>query len=212
MAKQESIFPFIGKLGDSIGYLCDGEYRLRAMPVEVRQTVATRRSAQSFGVASKKGALIRKAFYKELDVSRDSGHVNRLNKMLIAAGDNHTAITGFRFNSCAGIDRFLRLAPALTDGILHIPPQRLAQYQHVIAVEVKVIAARIDFTIMQVSGTYASKLNIDPRGYFEGTNVPLDVPGGGTLIVTVQVRGIYKQGPSDNRQDLAAEIIAVVAP
>ncbi len=85
MAKQISLITFTGKLGNLIGYERGGKYFLRSMPEIVRQTTATRRAAQRFGIASRKAALIRSAFYDELDIHCDSSHVNRLNRILIGA-------------------------------------------------------------------------------------------------------------------------------
>lgn len=213
MAKQTSIIPFTGKLGNLIGYERNGEYFLRTMPEIVRQTHATRRAARRFGMVSRKAALIRHAFYSDLDIPCDNGHVNRLNKVLIAAGRNHEAITGFRFNQHTGIDRFFTVVPRLLENdILHVPAQTISQYKGLNALEVKVIAARIDFIRGQITGTGTTILMINPDMPFEETNIPLDIPGAGTLVVTLQVRGMHKDGVSGNRQHLAADIIAVVAP
>ncbi len=213
MARQTSIIPFTGKLGNLIGYERNGQYFLRSMPEVVRQTVATRRAAYRFGQASRKGALIRHAFYGDLDIPCDSGHINRLNRVLIAAGSNYAAIKGFRFNQHAGIDRFFTIAPKLfRNNTLHIPPQTLARYKGITALEVKVIATRIAFTSRQVGNVEAVTLKIDVNKPFEGINIPLDVTGDGTLVVTLQVRGIHEDCTSCNRQYLAADIIAVATP
>ncbi|PSL24433.1 hypothetical protein [Chitinophaga ginsengisoli] len=213
MAKQKSLFPYSGQLRDLIGYERNGEHFLRRRPEIVRQTAATRRAAQRFGVASRKAAMIRKAFYHELDIRCDNGHINRLNKLMINAAGNNTAITGFRFNQHAGTDRFFTVAPRLfRNEVLHIPPQILARYKGITMLEVKVIAARIDFNTHQVIGTETAMLMIDPRESFEGANISLNVRGEGTLVVALQVCGMYKNGPSCNRKYLAADIIAVAVP
>ncbi|MCF6404399.1 hypothetical protein L3C95_15990 [Chitinophaga filiformis] len=213
MAKQTSLFPFTRKLGNVIGYERNGQYYLRSMPEFVRQNAATRRAAQRFGIASSKGALIRHTFYPDLDIRCDSGHINRLNKAFIAAGDNNTAITGFRLNQHAGIDRFFSIAPRLfRNETLHIPKQTLAYHKDITALEVKVIAARIDFQTREVTGIDTAMLTIDPRKPFEGTDIALNVPGKGTLVITLQVRGMHKDRPSSNRLYLAADIIAVATP
>ncbi|MGO4293536.1 hypothetical protein [Chitinophaga sp. RAB17] len=213
MAKQMSILPFTGKLGPLIGYKRNGQYFLRSMPESVRQTTATRRASRRFGIASRKGAFIRKAFYPQLDIHCDGGHINRLNRILIAAGDHHAAITGFRFNQHAGVDRFFTVAPRLcNNGILHIPAQTIAGYKGIAALEVKVIATRIDFISRQVTGSETVTLMIAPDTTFQETNVSLDVPGQGSLVVVFQVRAMYKDGPSRGRQYMAADIIAVAAP
>jgi hypothetical protein len=213
MAKQMSIIPFTGKLGPLIGYKRNGQYFLRSMPARVRQTPATRRASRRFGIASRKGAFIRHALYPHLDIRCDGGHINRLNKVLIAAGDNHAAITGFRFNRHTGVDRFFTVAPRLLpNGILNIPAQTLMGHKGIAALEVKVIATRIDFISRQVAGSETVALIINPDCTFEETNVSLDVPGEGSLVVVFQVRAMYKDGLSGNRQYMAADIIAVAAP
>jgi hypothetical protein len=213
MAKQMSVIPFTGKLGNLIGYKRNGKYFLRSMPESVRQTAATRRASRRFGIASRKGAFIRNAFYSHLDIHCDGGHINRLNRVLIAAGDHHAAITGFRFNQYAGVDRFFTMAPRLLpNGILKNPPHTKVRHKGIAALEVKVVATRIDFRSRQVVGSETFALMLNPDIPFEETNVSLDVPGEGSLVVVFQVRGIYKDGPSGNRQHMAADIIAVVAP
>ncbi|HEY9258360.1 MAG TPA: hypothetical protein VIP81_10315 [Chitinophaga sp.] len=213
MAKQMSIIPFTGKLGHLIGYKRNGKYFLRSMPESVRQTAATRRASRRFGIASRKGAFIRHAFHSNLDIHCDGGHINRLNRILIAAGDHHAAITGFRFNQHTGVDRFFTVAPRLfSNGILNIPAQTIVGYQGIVALEVKVIATRIDFISCQVVGSETVTLMLDPDTTFEESNVSLDVPAAGTLVVVFQVRAMYKDGPSGNRQYMAADIIAVAAP
>ncbi|MGO4288695.1 hypothetical protein [Chitinophaga sp. RAB17] len=213
MAKQMSIIPFTGKLGPLIGYKRNGNYFLRSMPESVRQTTATRRASRRFGIASRKAAFIRHAFYPHLDIHCDGGHINRLNRILIAAGDHHAAITGFRFNQHTGVDRFFTVAPRLfRNGILNIPAQTIAGYKGIAALEVKVIATRIDFKSGQAAGSETVTLMIDPDTPLQETNVSLDVPGQGSLVVVFQVRAMYKDGPSGNRQYMAADIIAVAAP
>jgi hypothetical protein len=213
MAKQMSVIPFTGKLGDLIGYKRNGKYFLRSMPESVRQTTATRRASRRFGMASRKGAFIRNAFHPNLDIHCDGGHINRLNKVLIAAGDNHAAITGFRFNQHTGVDRFFAVAPKLLpNGILNIPAQTIARFKGIAALEIKVIATRIDFISRKVAGSETFALMLDTDATFQETNVSLDVPGKGSLVVVFQVRGMYKDGPSCNRQYMAADIIAVAAP
>ena len=213
MAKQMSIIPFTGKLGHLIGYKRNGQYFLRSMPESVRQTAATRRASRRFGIASRKGAFIRHAIYSNLDIHCDGSHINPLNRVLIAAGDDYAAITRFRFNQHTGVDRFFTVAPRLLrNGILNIPAQTIVGFQGIAALEVKVIATRIDFISRQVVGSETVALMIKPDTAFEETNVSLDVPGEGTLIVIFQVRALYNDGPSGNRQYMAADIIAVVAP
>lgn len=135
-------------------------------------------------------ALIRHAVYPHLDIRRDSSHVNRLNKLLIRAAGNTGDITGFRFNQHTSINRFFSVSPKLfRDGRLHLPSQHIACYQDITTLEVKVKAVRLNFVTRQVTGSDTVIMTIDPAIPFTGADIPLDVPGNGTLIVTLQVRG-----------------------
>ena len=212
MAKQTSLLTFTGKLGDIIGYCRNDHYFFRSMPQAVRQTAATRRAARRFGEASRKGRLIRNAFSAALDVPCDGGHVNRLNKALIAAGSNHPGyMAGFRFNRHAATSLFFAITPGISrNGTLHIPAQQLPQLKGINALEVKVIAARIDFAQRRITGTDAAVIYIDLRQLFEGAALRVEAPGEGTFVVTLQVRGFRDGEASGQRKYLAADIIAVV--
>jgi hypothetical protein len=213
MALQTSLITFTGKLGNVIGYRSNDKYLLRSAPQAVRQTTATRHAAQRFGMASKKGALIRNAFYNRLDVRCDGSHVNRLNQAIILAGRNNTAaITGFRFNKHTGIDKFFALAPQLsTDNVLHIPAQSLPRLKGITALEIKVIATRINFSAHRVINTEAATLTLDLQEAFAGAAISVDVPGQGTLMVALQVIGMQYQEAACNVKYLAADIVAVSA-
>jgi len=213
VAKQKTIIPLTGKWGNQIGYMRNGKFFVRSAPEKVRQNPATRRAAARFGAYSRKAKLIRHAVYTDLDVRCDSTHINRLNKVLIAAAGNHEAIKGFRFNQDTGIDRFFTVIPHLSkDGVLHIPAQDIVRYKGITTLELKAIAVRIDFDNQQVTGTDTVDLSIDAQQPFDGTNIPLYVPGEGTLILTLQVKAMLKDGPSGNKQFLAADIITVITP
>jgi hypothetical protein len=213
MAKQNALLHFTGTLGNLVGYERNGGFFLRSKARIVRQTPATRRAARRFGIASRKGAMIRHAFYDNLDIRCDSNHINRMNKVLIAAAGNNAAIVNFRFNQHTGVDRFFTVLPTISsDGSVHIPAQTLAQYKNVIALEVKVIAARIDFIAGQVTGTATAVMTMYTGECFRGADISLGVPATGTLLVTLQVRAIDNDGLSFNRQYQAADMIAVIAP
>ena len=211
MATLTSLLTFTGRLGDIIGYRRNGRYFLRSMPQTVRQTTATRRAARRFGEASRKGRLIRSAFSPALDIPCDGSHVNRLNKALIAAGSRHPGIAGFRFNQRAATGIFFAVMPAVSkNGTLRIAAQQLPLLKGIHALEVKVIAARIDFAQRRVTGTDAAVIYIDPRQSFEGAALPVNVPGNGTLVITLQVRGFRDGAVLGERKYLAADIIAAV--
>jgi hypothetical protein len=214
MAKQNSLITFTGKLGNLIGYCRNGKYFLRSMPAIVRQTIATRKAAQRFGAASRKGALVRSALTPELDVRCDTSYVNRLTRALIpATGNRKRVIEGFRFNQDTGIDRFFTVAPVFSDDcVLQIPGQTLPRLKGITALEVKVIASCIDFITQQVVDTQAVTVILDLQEPFTGATLPVEVSGSGTLIVALQVRCIQGGAPSSDRRYQAADIIAVFEP
>lgn len=210
MARQNSFITFTGKLGNLIGYERNGKYFLRSAPEKVRQTPATRRAARRFGMISRKAALLRKAIYSEMDIPRDSGHINRLNKLLITAAGDHTAIKGFRFNEHIATDWFFTVPPRLfRNGILHFPAQCLSQCKDMISLEITVIVTHIDFKSHQVLHTDAISMTIGKGEAFSGMDIPLGESNTGTQIVTLQVRGIHKEGPTCNKRYFAADIISV---
>ncbi len=79
--------------------------------------------------------------------------------------------------------------------------------------EIKLIGTRIDFPSQQVTGSDATALYIDLEQRFtpfEGAELSVDLPGKGTLLVTLQVRLFLEDSVSLNRIYNAADIIAVV--
>lgn len=216
MATQTSLFPFIGKLGNLIGYCRNGKYFLRSMPSTVRQTTATRRASRRFGAASTKAALIRSAIIPELDIPFDSTLINRLNKLLINGGNRTAAITGFRFNQQTGADRFFSVAPRIPrmsdEHTLHIPTQTLCAIKDITSLEITVIATRIDFVRHKVISTDLHMITLDIREDFAGADIHIDAPGSGTLVLTMQIKGMHNHFSSTNRKYYAADIIAVIPP
>lgn len=212
MATLQSIITFTGKLGNIIGYNRGGRHFLRMRPQTVRQTEGTRRAAQRFGAASRKGGLIRRALLPEIDFHCDGGHVNRLTKTILDAGKNHHAgITGFRFNLQTGIERFFTVCPTFSaGGKLQIPAQALPAMGGADRMEVKLIATRIDFASRHVTATNATLLNIDLAQPFEGADMEVSVPGPGTLVIAMQVRVFIGGLPSANRKFMAADILGVI--
>lgn len=212
MAFLTSVITFTGKVGNVIAYKRNGKFCLRSAPETVRQTANTRRAAQWFGAASRKGAFIRSAMAPDIDILCDSSVVNRLNSTIVSAGrNNHAGVQGFRFNVHAGIEKFFPELPVLSqDGKLHIPAQKLQGFGNAVRMEVKLIATRIDFATRSVTGMDADVLHIDLEQPFDGADMTVDVPGKGTLLITLQVRTFLKDGLSYDRKLNAADIIAVV--
>ncbi len=207
-----SVITFSGRVGNVIAYKRGGKHCLRSMPELVRQTDNTRRAAKWFGAASRKGAFIRNAVAPDIDIYCDGEVVNRLNSTIVAAGrNNHAGLKGFRFNGHAGIEKFFPELPVCSpEGKLHIPAQKLHEYGDAVRMEIKLIATRVDFATRAVTGMDADMLHIDLEQPFEGADLTVEVPGKGTLLVTLQVRTFLKDGISYNRKYNAADIIAVI--
>jgi hypothetical protein len=218
MAKQTSVYKFTGKLDGLIGYRRKGVHCVRTMPQEVRQSAATKKASQHFGIASRKGRLIRRAVAGHLEVGYDGSLVNRLNKALIQAGNHHLqALEGFQFNQHTGLDKFFaKPAVVSPQGVVSIPAQVLPERKDIICWKIKAIAVRINFAEQRVVGTGAVEETIDAHQPFNGADLEATVPGKGTLLIVLQVRG-YKEDngklyASGDRRYMAAGIVAVVAP
>ncbi|SKC99027.1 hypothetical protein SAMN05660461_1340 [Chitinophaga ginsengisegetis] len=214
MAKQTGLLQFTGKLGNVIGYRRNGSYFIRSMPDTVQQTTATRRASRDFGIASRKGKLIRRAITPHLAINPGGTLVNRLNKALITATrDRLPELKGFRFNPYTGVEQFFSLQPIITTGgILHIPAQKLWPPAKATHLEIVVVAVRINFAQRQITGRTESATTIDLSQPFNGAELAATVPGRGTLLVTLQVRAYEHGAVIENRRSKAADIIAVVVP
>ncbi|HEY0612188.1 MAG TPA: hypothetical protein VGD35_21085, partial [Chitinophaga sp.] len=147
MALQTGVFKFTGRLQNVIGYRRNGKYFFRSMPDKVRQTASTKRAARHFGMASRRGKLIRKAVRSHLDMRYDGTLVNRLNKLFIQAGRDHFPnLQGFHFNKHTGIEKLFVELPVFTvNGTLHIPAQELLPQGNNTHIELRLIATRISF-------------------------------------------------------------------
>ncbi|MBW8683671.1 hypothetical protein [Chitinophaga rhizophila] len=214
MAKQTSLITFTGRLGNMIGYRRNRKFYLRSMPAIVRQTTATRRAAQRFGIASKHACLVRKALIPALDIPCDGHHVNRMNQLLMKGRSNRVCnLTGYRFNECTGITQLIGVAPYMgTDGRLYIPAQTLPAVKGCDAVEITVIVTRISFAYQQIKAVRATKTILQAGVHFDGAVLPVDIEGKGTLIIAVQVRLMCEGRPVCNSKQVAADILAVYTP
>lgn len=213
MAKQTGILQFTGRLGNIIGYRRNGSYFIRTMPETVRQTSATRTAAQHFGIASRKGKLIRHAITPHLDIRSDGALVNRLNKILIPAGKDHLhAIKGFRFNRHCGVEYFFPQQPVVQDNTLKIPAQIIPLQETATHLVVKAIAVRLCFRERCIENVHTATVTIDLNQPFNGTELETAVPGKGSLLVILQVQPCNGTYAIQNKRCMAADIIAVAAP
>ncbi|KAA2243812.1 hypothetical protein F0L74_15160 [Chitinophaga agrisoli] len=218
MAKQTGVIKFTGKLGNLIGYRRNGKHCLRTMPETVRQTVATRQAAARFGVASRKGKLIRRAIVPRLDIRCNGTLVNRLNRALIlTCKNNMQTLEGFRFNPHTGLDKLIPQLPVYTSaGILHLPAQELPKPGTATHLEFCAIAVRINFTERRVVHVEEATTLIDLRTPFTGLDLPISAPGKGALLLVLQVRACTAHNgiiqASGDRRQVAADIITVITP
>jgi len=220
MALQVGIHKFTGRLDNVIGYRRNGKYFLRSMPDKVRQTAATKRAARQFGIASRKGKLIRKAFRPHLDVRYDCSLVNRLNKLFIQAGpDSFPDLQGFHFNRHTGLEKLFTIPPIFTvNGTLHVPAQELEPQGTNTHLEVRLIAVRLDFRTQRLISSEASSaiIALDEDTPFNGLALNVPTEGEGVLMVTLQCRACKATNgilvPSYDRRYIAANIIHLAVP
>jgi hypothetical protein len=190
------------------------------MPDKVRQTAATKRAARHFGIASRKGKLIRAAFRPHLGVRFDCSLVNRLNSLFIQSGPNNFPdLQGFHFNRHTGLEKLFTIPPIFTiNGTLHIPAQELEPQGTNTHLEVRLIAARIDFRTQRVLRFESSSAIIDlnPDIPFNGLALSVPTEGEGVLMVTLQCRACKATNgvlyPSCDRRYIAADVIHLVVP
>jgi len=220
MALQVGIHKFTGRLDNVIGYRRNGKYFFRSMPDKVRQTAATKRAARHFGIASRKGKLIRNAFRPHLDVRYDCSLVNRLNKLFIQAGpDSFPDLQGFHFNRHTGLEKLFTIPPIFTvNGTLHVPAQELEPQGTNTHLEVRLIAVRLDFRTQRLISSEASSaiIALDEDTPFNGLALNVPTEGEGVLMVTLQCRACKATNgilvPSYDRRYIAANIIHLVVP
>lgn len=210
MAKQTGLIQFTGKLGNVIGYRRNGAWYMRSLPEKVRQTTATRQASRNFGIASRKGKLIRQAIVPHLDIFPGGAMGNCLNKTLIHAGKDLQALEGFRFNRHCGVEKFFSIQPViLPGGVIQLPAQTLPGQEAGALLEIKAIAVRVDFVTRKITGSRTATITADPQTPFNGATMEVMVPGKGTLLLVLQVR-LFKAGAASyNRRFMAANILSV---
>lgn len=213
MAKQTGLIQFTGKLGNVIGYRRNGAWCMRSLPEKVRQTTATRQASCNFGIASRKGKLIRQAIVPRLDIFPGGSMGNCLNKALIHAGKNLQSLEGFQFNRYTGVEKFFSIRPfILPGGIIQIPAQSLPEQEAGTLLEIKAIAVRINFTTGKITGSRTASITANPQTPFNGATLELMIPGKDTLMLVLQARLIKAGAPSHNRNFVAADILSICTP
>jgi len=220
MALQVGIHKFTGRLDNVIGYGRNGKYFLRSMPDKVRQTAATKHAARYFGIASRKGKLIRDAFRPHINIRHDGTVVNRLNKLFIQAGrSNFPDLQGFHFNRHTGLEKLFTIPPIFTvNSTLHIPAQELEPQGANTHLEVRLIAVRIDFRTQRVISSESSSaiIDLDENIPFNGLALRVPTEGEGILMVTLQCRACKAINcilyASNDRRYIAADVIHLAVP
>ena len=211
MAIQTGQIRFTGRIGDLIGYYRNGVHCLRSRPTKVHQTKATRQAAQQFGIASRKGKLIRQVFAPHLQGRKDGGWVNRLNKTLIESGLE--GLQGYRFNLQTGIDTFFSKFTIDNNNLLQIPAQELPALPcKATHLEVKLIAASINFNTGRVISSVSQSRFLDLEQAFEGIQFDAIAPTQGTLILALQVNAFQGNLPLLDKRYLATDLVAIQLP
>ena len=211
MAIQTGQIRFTGRVGDLISYYRNGMHCLRSRPATVHQTKATRQAAQQFGIASRKGKLIRQAFAPHLNGRKDGGWVNRLNKTLIQSGLE--GLKGYRFNQQTGIDTFFPQFTINNNNLLQIPAQVLpALPRKVTHLEVKLIAASINFNTGRVISTVSQSRFLNLAQPFEGLQFDAIAAKQGSLILALQVNAFQDNLPLLDKRFLTTDLIAIQIP
>lgn len=120
-----------GKMNNIIFYNVSGKSFARAMPVQVRQTAATKKRSTNFGIAQRAGAVLRSMLQQLLPFAKDKDMQRRFSGAIsqwLALGNINTLppqeelayISHFSFNPATGIAGRLKVALTITRPATHL--------------------------------------------------------------------------------------------
>jgi len=236
MGKQTSIVRYTGKVGDLIGYYHKGKLCFRSRPASVNRSEATKLSATDFGTASKAGKLLRQALKQELSIRHDGDLTNRLNTSMLQVlytgnqqkggrrilRKNLEMLAGFKLNQNTELGRLLPFKPVVVQdrhslriAIPALEARSILHAKNTTHVEIKAIAAGLNFNEGDYEQAASAKVLIDLRKPAEATELVLPFKAGDNeTIVVLQVKAFSEEGgrlyESGNRKYFAADIIDII--
>jgi hypothetical protein len=239
MATQNTILPFSGKLGNQIGYQRKKQYFLRAVPVNVKQTTATKRAARDFGTASKCSRVIRHALRENLLHCYDSSLTNRLNKafgQIVRADVHHLAgeriplvtnmdaLSGFQMNNATTVHQLLDVTPVIEKEVhqgisISLPAITCRNTKAVRGIThytIRAIALSVNFS-RETARQIASETILLKHGEkHPPVTLTLHSDEKEVGFILLEVQSFYKMNgqlyPSQNKKGHALDIIAILPP
>ena len=150
-----------GRMGNVIFYKRSGGYFAKAVPVKVRQSVATTIRSKNFGIASSAGRILRQRLEPALPFPKDKSMQSRFSGAIakwLGLTDTSTLqpqinfpyVNGFSFNEAASISERWKLPLAVTvinDQLLQlsipafVPAQCITAPANTVSVECSILAA-----------------------------------------------------------------------
>jgi len=124
MAKIKFIYAS-GRIGKLVGVERYGKWYLRSLPVEVKQTAASRKRSTNFGIAAEAGKFLRRQLANSIPYPRNKGMQSRFGGAIVKwIGNNNVGslpaqqslpfISGFSFNDKSNSARKWLAALAVT--------------------------------------------------------------------------------------------------
>jgi len=233
MARDNSDFSFSGKVGDLIFVQKNKERYVRSASAKpVNQTEASRKSSSDFGMASRIGAKIRKAFKPLLSYSRDETLMNRLNAQLIAvlntvgpsfAGSKKLIqgdvqlLYGFQFNSAKRLDLLLLQPPAFSmvspgKMCMELPGNTSALFKPLAGATAVVLETML--YNMDADGENDEIIPVQPLviplyDEFHGAklHIPLAMAGNRVLLAAMGIHYLKDTFTIDSKKKMAAAIV-----
>lgn len=236
MAKQKSILPFSGKLGNQIGYQRGKQYFLRAAAVGIKQTTATKKAARDFGTASKCSRIIRHALREDLQHCYDSSLNNRLNKVFgeiiradvqhlpgqrIPVAANMDVLSGFQMNNGAGVRQLLDMTPIIEkdddQGILVSLPAitcwNTKTLRGITHLTIRAIALSVNFSGETTQRITSETILLKRGEKYPPATLTLHPGGKEVTLILLEVQSFYemngKRYLSQDKKGYALDIIAI---
>jgi hypothetical protein len=232
MAKKLNM-QFSGTIGPLVGCQRYGTYYYRGRPASVQQTMATKKSAGRFGIASKAGKVMRSYLAKSIPNAKDLHMQRRLQNAIaawlqldIALPPKPTAdipfVNRFNFNPEIPLEEKLKIAIDFEQGGPGCTLLRIPAFVPVKQVKAPAGTTHLQFCISTAAlrlsddncfGNHDCILTIpynDALQPVQQITLPLQTMPGNLLIAALQIRFGILQSADINYRKLAAKSTAAI--
>lgn len=211
-----------GKMNNIIFYNVSGKSFARAMPVQVRQTAATKKRSTNFGIAQRAGAILRSLLQQVLPFPKDKDMQRRFSGSIsqwLALGNINVLppqaglayISHFSFNPATDIAERLRVPLGVTRPSAQwlqvelpafIPRQAIAAPAGTATVQLLVKAAAVNLHSLVGGCSDAVLVSISYGNELQPAQVidlPMDTAAGDLVLTVMRMRFLDAAGVEDQR-------------